>query len=217
MYNDDDLFNMLNSYTTTETENDTSYQDTQTPQSSGVFEQQKNPYVDDYTTKQNYEAQTSYNSPETDESFDTIKQTNTKQMNTPTIKQAEKTVNLIKKREKLYLSPRLKNAAIVLAVIMVALVFATIWNFAWSARVNADFASKQAQINEISQSINELKIEYNGLTDVGDMSSFGYVEKVDGQNSFTFSLDEFYTEPEIEKLSSNWFNDVCEFFSKIFA
>lgn len=216
MYNDDDLFNMFNSYTTTETDNDT-YQDTQTPQPSGDFQQQNNPYIDDYTTKQNFSEQKSYNSPVIDESFETIKQTTTKQMSAPTIKQSEKTVNLIKKREKLYFSPRLKNAAVVLAVIMVALVFATIWNFAWSARVNADFAAKQAQINEISQSINELKIEYNELTSVGDMSSSGYVEKVDGENSFTFSLDEFYTEPEIEKLSSNWFNDVCEFFSKIFA
>ena len=36
-------------------------------------------------------------------------------------------------------------------------------------------------------------------------------------NSFVFSLDDFHVEQEIEKLPSNWFNDVCEFFSQLFA
>ena len=215
---DDDLFNMLNSYTATETDEKT-YQDTQTsPQTFQPFESIKSPYVDDYSTAQNFEEEKSYNynSNSSERDYEETQTRQIQQMHTPTIKQSEKTVNLIKTREKIYISPRLKTAAAFCLTIFLALVFVVIYNFAWAANANAEFAAKQVAINEISQSINELKVEYNELTNQ-DSTNMGYVEKVEGENSFTISLSDFYTEPEIVQLPSNWFNDVCEFFSKLFA
>ena len=58
------------------------------------------------------------------------------------------------------------------------------------------------------------------MTDDGYMkkeaSNSGFVESTDS-NTTVLEYGEIYTEPEIEELPSNWFNDVCDFFSKLFA
>lgn len=212
---DDDLFNMLNSYTATETEQNTST-DTEIPSYNPY---QSNPYIDDYSTNQNFEEETSYNSTRQDSEFSEEQVQSFRQMDTPKILQSKPAVSLIKKREKIYLSGRLKTAAVVFAIIFAAIIFATVWNFALVSKMQASFAGKEFEISQMTQSINELSVEYNELTSPGYGSGEfnGYVEKVDGVNSFTISLDEFYTEPEVEKLPSNWFNDVCEIFSNLFA
>lgn len=215
---DDDLFNMLNSYTTTDTEQQT-FEDTtnRTQSNSGLYQQTSSPYVDDYTTSQNFEEEKSYNSTMGDAQFEEPQTQRARQMDAPKIIQQTPAVNLIKKREKLYFSARLKIAATIFAIIFAALVFASVWNFAQSGRLQASLAEKETEIYQISQSINELKLEYNELTSTIPNGDAGYVEKVEGENLFTLSLDDFYVEPEIEKLPSNWFNDVCEFFSNLFA
>ena len=216
MYENDDFFKMLNSYTATENQTEQQQFD-DSPQTNRGFEQERSPYVDDYSTKQNFEEETSYNSFERNEELQQTEQSNVRQMDKPTILRQEKAVNLIKKRERIYISPRLKIAAVFCAIIFAALIFATIWNFASASVLQASFAGKEAQINEINQSINELRVEYNELSKLGDEALSGYVSKVENVNSFTLSMEDYYIEPEIEKLPSNWFNDVCEFFSKLFA
>ena len=74
------------------------------------------------------------------------------------------------------------------------------------------YISKDIRVGDSIESINKLNVEYN---DIGSLD--GYVDKQEGVNSFTVSLNEFYIEPEIEQIPSNWFNDVCEFFSNLFA
>ena len=212
---DDDIFSMLNSYTATETEQQTS---TETEEPS-YNPYQSNPYIEDYSTNQNFEEETSYNTNRQENDFETIKVQDVRQMSTPTISQQKPAVNLIKKRERIYLSPRLKLAASMFAIVFVAIIFAAVWNFAQAGIMQSNFALKQAEINQIEQSIKDLKIEYTELSDpnLNGGIADGYVEKVDGVNSFTLSLDEFYVEPEVQDLPSNWFNDVCEFFSNLFA
>ncbi len=209
---DDDLFSMMNSYTTTQTENETE-KETQSPQYNS-FTQIKSPYIDDYSAAQNFEEERSYNGSQTVQEFES----ETKQvqkMHAPTIQKQEAAVKLTKTKEKLYFSARLKLAATVFAIIFAALVFATAWNFAQANSLNSGLSSQRYEISQLTNSINNLTIEYNKLSNQN--SADGYVGKVEGVNSFTVSLDEFYVEPEIEKLPSNWFNDVCEFFSSLFA
>ena len=45
----------------------------------------------------------------------------------------------------------------------------------------------------------------------------GYVDKQDGVNSFKININEIYEEEVLQEVPTNWFNDVCEFFSKLFA
>ena len=116
---DDDLFNMLNSYTATETEQETST-DTEVPSYNPY---QSNPYIDDYSTKQNFEEETSYNSIRQDNEFVESQTQSIRQMDIPQVIQSKPAVNLIKKREKIYLSARLKTAAVVFAIILKIFVF----------------------------------------------------------------------------------------------
>ena len=104
--------------------------------------------------------------------------------------------------------------------IVSALLFVSIFNFVNAGKINATLAEKQITINELKSSISGLKSEYNLMSDDGVMkeiaSNSGFVESTD-LNTTVLEYGEIYTEPEIEELPSNWFNDVCDFFSKLFA
>jgi len=215
---DNDLFNgMFSKYTTTEDEQQT-INETSTAQEQQTFSPYtQQDYYGDYSTNQNYEEESSYNSIVREPQFEQQQTQVLRQMDTPTIIQQEQPVNLIKKREKMVISPRLKVAAVVFSMIFALIVFASIWNFAMIGKLQASFAGKEFEINQLEQSIKDLNVAYKELDSSNLEGNLGYVEKVDGVNSFTLSMDDYYVEPEIEKLPSNWFNDVCEFFSQMFA
>ena len=65
-----------------------------------------------------------------------------------------------------------------------------------------------------------LKDKYTLMSDDGFVkdaaSNSGFVESTDS-NTEILSYGEVYSEPVIEELPSNWFNDVCDFFSNLFA
>ena len=42
-------------------------------------------------------------------------------------------------------------------------------------------------------------------------------EEINSSNTKTIKIDEVYEEDSVQEVPSNWFNDVCEFFSKLFA
>ena len=224
MYGEDDYFSsLLNSYTTTEneTEQQQSFDDFNNVQQTNPY-QQNSPYVDDYSTSQNFEEETSYNSLGANRFEETTSQT-IRQMDAPEVKKQAPAVNLIKKRERIYISSRLKIASVFFSIIFAALIFVSVWNFAVAGVMQSTFANKSTEINQLEQSIGDLKqriseieFEYNQIGDT-DVNFSGYEKKEDGVNSFVFSLDDFHVEQEIEKLPSNWFNDVCEFFSQLFA
>ncbi len=214
---DDDLFNMLgSSYTTTETERET---ENETVSQYNPYST-SSPYIDDYSSAQNFEEEKSYNSFSNNFASDDYseRQTEVRKMHVPTIQKQAEAVTLTKKREKLYFSSRLKVATVVFSIIFAAIVFVAAWNFAQAGRLMASLDAQKYEISQLEQNINQVEVTYNGLKDdfLSNPNS-GYVAKEEGVNYFKVSLDEFYVEPEIEKIQSNWFNDVCEFFSQMFA
>lgn len=225
---DDDFYSILNSLagnTTTTTEQKTEQQTTTTPTYSAPSTPSYSPWADDddYSVNQNYEEQKSYNS--VNQSYeDSTETTNdvfeVRQMSAPMIKKEEPTVNLIKKRQRIELGARMKIIASMFAVIVATLIFAIVWNFASAASMKATFAEKQVEINALTQSIMGLKEEYTLLSDDEQIKTKaeneGYVESTD-DNTIVVDFDSYYAEQAIEDVPSNWFNDVCEFFSKLFA
>lgn len=225
---DDDFYSILNSLagdTTTTTEQKTEQQTTTTPTYSAPSTPSYSPWADDddYSVNQNYEEQKSYNS--VNQSYeDSTETTNdvfeVRQMSAPMIKKEEPTVNLIKKRQRIELGARMKIIASMFAVIVATLIFAIVWNFASAASMKATFAEKQVEINALTQSIMGLKEEYTLLSDDEQIKTKaeneGYVESTD-DNTIVVDFDSYYAEQAIEDVPSNWFNDVCDFFSRLFA
>ena len=225
---DDDFYSILNSLagnTTTTTEQKTEQQTTTTPTYSAPSTPSYSPLADDddYSVNQNYEEQKSYNS--VNQSYeDSTETTNNvfevRQMSAPMIKKEEPTVNLIKKRQRIELGARMKIIASMFAVIVATLIFAIVWNFASAASMKATFAEKQVEINALTQSIMGLKEEYTLLSDDEQIKTKaeneGYVESTD-DNTIVVDFDSYYAEQAIEDVPSNWFNDVCDFFSRLFA
>lgn len=225
---DDDFYSILNSLagnTTTTTEQKTEQQTTTTPTYSAPSTPSYSPWADDddYSVNQNYEEQKSYNS--VNQSYeDSTETTNdvfeVRQMSAPMIKKEEPTVNLIKKRQRIELGARMKIIASMFAVIVASLIFAIVWNFASAASMKATFAGKQVEINALTQSIMGLKEEYTLLSDDEQIKTKaeneGYVESTD-DNTIVVDFDSYYAEQAIEDVPSNWFNDVCDFFSRLFA
>lgn len=226
MYDNDDLFSFFNSYnsgtsTTTETEQKTDtnvgYNTSSNPYSVG----QDTGYVDDYTTRQNFEEQKYYQPTQTvARESETVAQTQIKTMDMPTILKEEQAVQLTKTRQKVSLNARMKIIIAMFSVIMAALVFVIAWNFVAVSKINASNTEKLQIIQTLEASINDLSSTYNQVSDKGEViekaEQLGYVES-DETNTFYVSLDEIPAEPTIEPVSSNWFNDVCEFFSRLFA
>lgn len=224
---DDDLFSMFNNnYTATDTE-ETSSASTYSPSSYDQPSQttynpymSDNSYKDDYSTAQNYEEQSSYNSGVRSVEPEKTEQKVVSQMHTPVIKKEQETVVLTKTKAKIYLQPRMKIVIAMFITIVSALLFVSIFNFVNAGRINASLAEKQITIEELQTSITRLKGEYNKMTDDGhikqEASNSGFVESTDS-NTTVLEYGDVYTEPVIEELPSNWFNDVCDFFSKLFA
>lgn len=225
---DDDLFSMFNNnYTATDTEEESSSTSTYSPSS---YEQPSqttyNPYMsdnsyqDDYSTAQNYEEQSSYDSSVRSVEPERTEQRVISQMHTPVIRREQETVVLTKTKAKIYLQARMKIVIAMFITIVSALLFVSIFNFVNAAKINASLAEKQITINALQESISHMKGEYNTMTDDGYMkqeaSNSGFVESTDS-NTTVLEYGEVYTEPVIEELPSNWFNDVCDFFSNLFA
>lgn len=230
MFNDE-TFGLVNMNSSVETEEETSTNISQTTASTSrsLFEPQT--YVDDstyddYSVTPNYSEEQSYNSTslEEDDQFEEDQQPEVRRIYMPTIKRQEEkheeTVNLIKTREKITLAPRMKIAISAFATIMVALLFLIIFNYASLGSIRATADDRRVTISSLQNDITKLRGEYN-LKDNEEALKLraeeaGFVE-IDETNSVTIKLGEYYTEDVVESLPSNWFNDVCEFFSKLFA
>ena len=224
---DDDLLSMFNNYTsTTDTEEETSSSAYNPSSYTEPTQTTYNPYVsdngyqDDYSVTPNYEEQSSYNSDVRSVEPERTEQRVISQMHTPVIKKEQEAVVLTKTKAKVYLQARMKIVIAMFITIVSALLFVSIFNFVNASKINASLAEKQITIEELQASITSLKGEYNKMTDDGYMkqeaSNSGFVESTDS-NTTVLEYGEIYTQPEIEELPSNWFNDVCDFFSNLFA
>lgn len=225
MFESDDYYDLLNSYgnTTTMTQPST---EVETDTSNYSSQMSYNPYNqasyddDDYSMTQNYSEEQSYASPSRSEIDEEEQVRVVRQMNVPTIKKEEPAVNLIKKRQRIHLQARMKIALTVFSVMVLSLIFAIIWNFASIGKMKASFAGKEVEISQLQSSISGLKSEYtsldNGETLKQKAEEAGFVES-DSSNTVDVVLDELYSEKVVDELPSNWFNDVCDFLSNLFA
>lgn len=217
------LFNNLSSSSSTTTEDETQKQTTYSPQTdySQTSQSYVNPYEkDDYTSTQNFTEQQSYDSTSSNSFAEQQEQKRVSKMNAPMIQKSEETVNLVKSQSRIRLETRMKIVLSVFVVIVACLMFVTVFNFVKANNIQSTFADKQAQINLLEQSISKSKDTYTLVTDDEYLrqwaESENFVEK-DETNSAVVYLDEMYKETECQDIPSNWFNDVCEFFSKLFA
>ncbi len=229
MFNDE-TFGLVNMNSSVDTEEETSVQSNQTSAYQGKSLFEPNSYVDestydDYSVTPNYTEEQSYNAVSYDDNEQVEEpQTNIRQIYMPTIKRQEEevveTVSLIKTREKITLAPRMKIAISAFSVIMASLLFLIIFNFASLGGIRATADDRRYTISQLQNDISALRGEYN-LVDNEEALKLraeeaGFVD-IDETNSSYITLGEFYTEQSVQDLPSNWFNDVCEFFSKLFA
>ena len=219
------LFNTDYSSTTTETE--TESQSTYSPQTD--YSSNSTTYErDDYSSAQNFTEQQSYN-PFTSSSMTETEQTSkVSQMNTPMIEKSAPVVNLVKAKAKIRLETRMKIVLSVFSVIVACLLFVSVFNFISASKIESTFFAKQQQINSLEQSILQSKNEYTLVTSDEFINEWAdnqrtednkkvYYDKQDGVNSFKININEIYEEEVLQEVPTNWFNDVCEFFSKLFA
>lgn len=222
MFDNNDYINSLFNNTSTTTETDsTDTQQTYSPQTDYSSTSYANPYEkDDYSSTQNYTEQQSYNSTSSNLFSDTQEQKHISQMNTPMIKKSAEPVNLVKSQSKIRFETRMKIVLSVFSVIVACLLFVSVFNFIQARKIQSTFSDKQAQINSLELSISNSKSTYTLVTDDEYIrqwaESQNFVEK-DETNSAVIYLDEMFDESTVEGIPSNWFNDVCEFFSKLFA
>lgn len=225
---DDDLFSLYNSYTQT-TDEDEEVQSSASSYNPSSYNQTYNPYDtdtsyrDDYSVTPNYEEQQSYESSR--QTVQAEEQTTRvfQKMDTPMIQREEQAVVLTKTKQKIYLHARMKIVLAMFVSIVCALMFVSIFNFVSVGKINAAIADKEIQIAELQASISELQTTYNQVSDDG------YIREklTDSENGLNFvdssehteylKFGDVYTEPVVEDLPSNWFNDVCDFLSGLFA
>lgn len=179
---------------------------------------------DDYSMTANYTEQRSY---ESDTANFEEQESSEEQVATYTTgfqfhdiqKEEQEVVNLIKTRQKIALSGRMKIVATMFSVIMAALMFLIVFNFASVGAINSAISDRQFTVNELNVRINELQSQYNELSDDDNFYrnavDNNYV-RPDESNTVHMSSSDLYEEETIEKLPSNWFNDFCNFLSRLF-
>jgi cell division protein FtsL len=228
---DDDLFSLYNSFNTTTTTDEDEEQSVSSynPSSYGSTTTSYNPYStdtgyqDDYSVTPNYEEQSSYESASRNEEQAVSQQSTFVKMQAPMIQQEEKAVVLTKTKQKIYLQARMKIVLAMFVTIVCALMFVSVYNFACVGRINASIADKQIEIEDLKASISALQNTYNEVSDEGNLMDKATTPTAEGGLGFvetspvSLEVGEIYTEPVIEDLPSNWFNDVCDFLSGLFA
>jgi len=218
---EDDFFSKYSSTTTTSEETS---QETYRPQTDYSANSQQFDDDQDYSVTQNFTEQKSYNSvsQNTFEEEDEQEQRfETPSLNAPVIQRSEPTVNLIKKRAKLVLETRMKIVVAVFSMLVACLLFISIFNFIQVGKIESQFASKQIEIANLEKSITDSKATYTLVSDDEYLRQWAetneFVETND-TNTIVVDISEFYEQPAgPEAIQSNWFNDVCEFLSRLFA
>lgn len=223
MYDDDFLSSLMNKYSSTTT---TEEQDVEEKQDSYRPSSYSNPgmsYDDqDYSSTQNFTEQKTYNSTSSNTFEEPVQEKfEAPTLNAPMIKKEQPTVNLIKKRARLVFETRMKVVMAVFSMIVACLLFVTVFNFIEANRIQSTFADKQIEINTLKKSISDSKATYTLVSsedkvfEWADNNGFDYPSD---SNTIVVNFEEFYEQPAgPEKLESNWFNDVCEFLSSLFA
>lgn len=218
---EDDFFSKYSSTTTTSEETS---QETYRPQ-TGYQATQSYDDDQDYSITQNFTEQKSYNSvsQNTFEEEEEVESQvfETPSLNAPVIQRSVPTVNLVKKRAKLILETRMKTVVAVFAMIVACLLFVSIFNFIQVGKIESTFADKQLEIAALESSISSSKATYTLVSEEEYLRQWAetneFVEAND-TNTIVVDLSQFYEEPAgPEEIPSNWFNDVCEFLSRLFA
>ncbi len=221
MDENDDLMSYFNNWTTTDTQDDSpSYQtdveETEVPESYQA-------YRDDYNSAPSFTEETNYDSVRQTDDKDDISEMPTYSsvhMFAPTIQKTEEGVTLTKTKVKLRLTPRMKLMISMFSVIIVALLFATIYNFASLSSINSTISMRATQVESLNQSIQELTETYILISSDEQLydraQESGFVER-DETNTKVIEIGEIYTEDEIPTVQTNWFDKVCEFLSNLFS
>ena len=219
MYGDDsfDLLSSLTSTTTddnyTQTGNQTDTQTTYSPYSSSS-------YADDYSVQGNYQGQSSYETTNNYEEAQTTETYASTNYQIPTIAHEEQAVALTRTKQRIYLSTRLKLIVSCFAIIMASLVFVSAWNFISANQIKSQIALNETEISALETRISNLVDEYNMINDESYMHQqaieAGYEDSSE-TNTFYLQADSASETTREYKLPSNWFNDVCEFLSSLFA
>lgn len=179
--------------------------------------------TDDYSINSNFNEQTNYEIKSTVQTFQEHEQANQSQFKPLDIKKTEKLqekeVSLTKTKQRFIVGGRMKIVLCSFVIIMVSLLFAIAWNFSSIARINSTLGEKESQIAQLQISITSLSEEYNLLDSEEYLKKLaeeaGFIEVTD-ENTKVITLGEMYTETTVTEVSSNWFNDVCDFFNKLF-
>lgn len=227
MYEDDFFGFTNNSSTTTETSQDTAgktYEETPSYSSRPDTAADDYEYSDDYSVAPTYKGETGYNAARTQETSETEseQQTTFRAINAPIIQHREEaeTVTLTKTKQVIRLSGRMKIVLSMFVVIMVSLIAAIAWNFARVGNLNNQISEKEQVVARLQASINGLSSEYNELGDDGTIHGKaldqGFVD-ADESNTVIVEVGETYTKPAPQQVPSNWFNDFCNFLSRIFG
>ena len=202
----------------TVTETQTGYARTYKP-SYDYSQETETPYKDDYSVTPNYEEQQSYESKEHTEVV-SEEETNVKKINAPVIRRVVPTVVLTKTVQKIQLSARMKLVASMFSIIMASLIFLLAWNFISAAQLNRTVDGRQSVVNELIQDISKYEDTYNEISDdeylEAKVKNAGFVESNES-NTTRSQLGELYEEPHVDNVKSNWFNDLCNFLSKLFG
>lgn len=202
------------------TETQTSYGTTTSYKPSYDYSQEtETPYKDDYSVTPNYEEQQSYESKIQTEIV-SEEETNVRKINAPVIRREVPTVVLTKTVQKIQLSARMKLVASMFSIIMASLIFLLAWNFISAAQLNRTVDGRQSVVNQLIQDISKYEDTYNEISDdeylEARVKDAGFVESNESNTAYG-QLGELYEEPHVDNVHSNWFNDLCNFLSKLFS
>lgn len=115
------------------------------------------------------------------------------------------------------LSPRLKIAMTVVSLVFVLLFAFVIYNAIAIGNVNSQIASAQTQVRNEQRVINELEAEYNSLGSADTIrENVGSSFKVATSDDIVYQEAPIIDQPVEFNAPDNWFNQVCEFLSRLF-
>lgn len=130
----------------------------------------------------------------------------------PVIEQKPKTTT----KSVIKLNARGKIFACMYGLVSTLLVAFCIYNAVSLANINKNLAMKNAELNSINKTVNELNVELSTTTKQNITTLPEGFSKVSESNTVVTQIDKRPSYVQVEE-SSNWFDKICKFLSNLFS
>ena len=141
----------------------------------------------------------------------------------PNVEKAKEETPVVERKQRVVthstikLNARGKIFAVMYGVIATLLITFCIYNAVSLANMGNQLKIKQSQLQEANRQVNELRLQYNEATNIGEDGLIGSGYEPIGESNTVYTTISKRPNYVNVEASTNWFDSICKFLSNLFS